>query len=323
MSRLDHPGNWSGLTSAATVLERARAPRAFSLIELLVAMTLLSLIVVALMAVFNSTQTAFRSTVTQTDVLEGGRAAMDLMADDLRQMAPSLGGRDASFNGYYTQPVNQPVNFYVNTNFYYTQPLVQTLPASPNNQQRTNVLEDFFVLSRGNLSGSPAWIATGYAVDLATNLSYLNPLYRFYLVTNVAAASPQTLFTNFTYAVRNGSMTNWSHLLDGVVDLTVRAYDTNGVWMTNGYAFGYTNTPKNVLFQPSTLGEVGFCMFSNALPASVEIQLGVLEDRILQRAATWPNGSTSQSNYLALQAGKVHIFRQRVTIPNVDPSAYQ
>ena len=103
----------------------------------------------------------------------------------------------------------------------------------------------------------------------------------------------------------------------------MHAYDTNGVWMTNGYGFGYTNTAKNVLYLPSALGETGFYMFSNTLPASVEIELGVLEDRTLQRAATWPNGSLAQSNYLAQQAGKVHIFRQRVTIPNVDPSAYQ
>jgi hypothetical protein len=64
-------------------------------------------------------------------------------------------------------------------------------------------------------------------------------------------------------------------------------------------------------------------MFSNTLPASVEIQLGVLEDRVLQRAATWPNGSQQQNSYLQQQAGKVHLFRQRVTISNVDPSAYQ
>jgi len=288
---------------------------AFTLIEVLVVMTLLSLIVLALMAVFNSTQTAFRASVTQTDVLEGGRAAMDLMTSDMRQMAPSLGGSNGFVNGYYSQA---PVNFYVNTNF--NPPLVQSLPGTA--ALRTNVLEDFFVLSRGNLNGSPAWIAVGYAVDPASQ-SYLNPLYRFYMATNVAAANPQTLFTNFTQAVWNGSLTNWSHLLDGVVGLTVHAYDTNGVWMTNGYSFGYNNTPKNVLFLPRVSGEAGLCMFSNSLPASVDIELGVLEDRALQRAGTWPNGSLSQSNYLAQQAGKVHVFRQRVNIPNVDPSAYQ
>jgi hypothetical protein len=64
-------------------------------------------------------------------------------------------------------------------------------------------------------------------------------------------------------------------------------------------------------------------MSSNALPASVSVEMGVLEDRALQRAATWANGSLNQSNYLGGQAGAVHIFRQRVTIPDVDISAYQ
>ena len=189
---------------------RVRSP-AFSLVEVLVVMTLLSLIVLALMAVFNSTQTAFRASVTQADVLEGGRAAADLMASDLRQMSPSLGGSSAFINGFYSQT---PVNFYVNTNS--SLPLVQSLPGST--AQRVNVLEGFFALGRGNLNGSPAWIGVGYAVYPASQTD-LNPLYRFYMTTNVAAASPQTLFTNFTSAVLNDSLTNWSHLLDGVVDL--------------------------------------------------------------------------------------------------------
>jgi len=291
---------------------------AFTLIEILMVMTLLSLIVLALMAVFNSTQTAFRASVTQTDVLEGGRAAMDLMSSDLRQMAPSLGGSNGFVNILNPQT---PVNFYVNTNFNFSPALVQSLPPG-SGAVRTNVLQDFFVLSRGNLNGSPAWIAVGYAVDAASQ-TYLNPLYRFYMATNVAAANPQTLFTNFTFAIWNRSLTNWSHLLDGVVALTVHAYNPSGVWMTNGFSYGYTNKPQNVLFLPPVSGETGVCMFSNALPAAVEIQLAVLEDRTLQRASTWPNGSLQQSNYLAQQIGTVHIFRQRVNIPNVDPSAYQ
>ena len=63
-------------------------------------------------------------------------------------------------------------------------------------------------------------------------------------------------------------------------------------------------------------------MFSNTLPASVEIQLGVLEDRTLQRAESIPDSNT-RSNYLAQHAGQVHLFRQRILIRNVDPSAYQ
>ena len=55
---------------------------------------------------------------------------------------------------------------------------------------------------------------------------------------------------------------------------------------------------------------------------TVEIQLGVLEDRTLQRAESRPPGVV-RNNYLFDQSGKLHIFRQRVSIANVDPAAYQ
>src|SRR5580698_5587978 len=79
---------------AQTIHARHASPvtrSAFSMVELLVAMTLMTLIVLALMAVFNSTQRAFRASVTQTDILEGGRATMDLISTDLRGMVPSDG----------------------------------------------------------------------------------------------------------------------------------------------------------------------------------------------------------------------------------------
>ena len=300
---------------------------AFSLIEVLVVITLLSLIVLALMAVFNSAQTAFRASVTQTDVLGGGRATIDMISADLRQMAPSLGYSNSLVQfrpTFYYCNSNNPVNFYAGTNKFGIQPLVQSLPGS--SAQRTNVLENFFILGRGNLNGQPTWFGTGYLVfPLATNSVY--PLYRFYIATNIEASpDPAALFNIFMSAIFTSAFTtnsNWSHLLDGVVDLRVRAYDPNGFWMTNGYPVNYTHLAKNAIFQPPAGGECGFYLFSNTLPAAVEVELGVLEDRTLQRAATWPNGSAAQSSYLAQQAGKVHIFRQRVTIPNIDPSAYQ
>src|SRR5260221_10877601 len=88
-------------------------------------------------------------------------------------------------------------------------------------------------------------------------------------------------------------------------------------------------TNKNFFYLPPAYGEVGFCMFSNTLPASVEIEMGVLEDRTLQRAESLPNDIPAPSPndrrtlFLQGQAGQVHIFRERVSIQNVDPSAYQ
>ena len=70
--------------------------------------------------------------------------------------------------------------------------------------------------------------------------------------------------------------------MDGVVHLTVRGYDPNGNWI-NGFNPTYTNT-INTLYYSNAYGEAQYVMFSNAVPASVELELGVLEDRPLARA---------------------------------------
>jgi type II secretory pathway component PulJ len=289
---------------------------AFTLIEILVVVVLMALIVLALMAVFSSTQAAFRASITQTDVLEGGRAAMGMLKSDLESMTPSLGVSNGA---------NGAVNFCVITNQYQYQsnsaPLVQSLTGS--GSQRTNVLQKFFILTRQNTT----WTGTGYIVD-TTATNYFNPLYRFTATANVSARNmPWGLYTNFlanTVLPVSATNANLSHLMDGVVHLTVRAYDPNGYWMTNTSNFvgGRFVTNQNVRFIPPVLGEVGFYMFSNTLPASVEIQLGLLEDRTLQRAESIPVANV-RSSYLAQHAGQVHLFRQRFPIHNVDPSAYQ
>jgi len=302
--------------------------RGFTLVEILVVLALLSLIVFALMAVFNGTQRAFRASLTQTDILQSGRAVTDLIAQDLASMAPS--GGVSNFNGFGTlgdinflSTVKTPSTFGYPTFNY---PIVQTLLGSPDNAQRTNVLEDIFMLSKGNINGVSSWIGTGYSVT--TNLAdgTLYPLYRFYMTTNVASglAGPLGLYQQFAFfQYTNSSL--WSHLMDGVVNLTMRPYDTNGVWMTNGYYANVSGVPfipvQNVLFVQSTYGEVGCVFFSNTVPASVQVVMGTLEDRTLQHAESL--SGLGQSNYLAGAAGQVHLFSRRVWIRNLDPTAYQ
>ena len=282
--------------------------RAFSLIEVLVVVSLLSLIVLALMAVFSSTQRAFRSAVTQTEVMEGSRATMDLMVTDLRGLTPSDGVSNLA-----PPTVSCPVNFFVVANAYGYTPLVQALPGSA--MSRTNLLNYFFVLGRNNTT----WTGTGYIVD-TTSASPLYPLYRFYEETNTAN-SPLLLYQQFENIIVNAQWTNLSHLVDGVVQLNVRPYDVNGTWINNSVS-SYTNV-LNTYFYPAAYGETQVYMVSNAVPAAVELELGVLEDRPLAHAESLPLNSTAQLNYLAQQAGAVHLFRQSVTIHNVDPTAYQ
>jgi prepilin-type N-terminal cleavage/methylation domain-containing protein len=290
--------------SAVSIVNRkSKIANGFTLVEVLVVMTLLSLIVLVLMAVFNSTQTAFRAGVTQAGVLESGRAAMDLMAEDLRAMSPSLDTNNGAVNFYAGFPPGY-------------MPLVQPLLASIPAQSRTNAQERIFILRRQNQT----WTGVGYVVANSSQ-GDLDSLYRFTATTNVQSAGDPAaaLFNLFL----NSATTNMSHLMDGVVELTVRDYDLNGVWLTNGYANLTNLTVKNTWFSSPAWGQVGFAMFSNTLPASVQIEMGVIEDRALQRAESLSASPSAQASYLQQQAGAVHVFRQRVSIPNVDPSAYQ
>ena len=113
--------------------------------------------------------------------------------------------------------------------------------------------------------------------------------------------------------------------MDGVVHLVARTYDTNGVWMTNGYTnplnFGSSFHVRFVRFVSNLNGETDSYFYSNAVPAFVQIEIATLEDHTLQHAESL--SGINQSNYLASSAGNVHLFRQRVWIRNLDPTAYQ
>jgi type II secretory pathway pseudopilin PulG len=291
---------------------------AFTLIEILVVVVLMSFIILALMAVFNGTQTAFRASITQTDVLEGGRSAMGLIKSDLESMTPS------SLNTLDFVP-----NFCAAVSNSFAQPLTGS------SASRAYVTEDVFLITRENQT----WKGVGYFVR-SNILTSVNPgmvgtpgvLYRFETNNTVAqfAQNPGLMFWTFDQA-RLGKMGNVptngvSRILDGVMAFKVRAYDAHGIWMTTNVVLNYGTTTNVWAYptNPSTAGEpAAIYMYSNTLPASVEIELGVLEDRVLQRAESLADNVKAQMTYLSNHVGQVHIFRQRVWIRNVDPSAYQ
>ena len=254
----------------AATRPEARRAGAFSLVELLITMTLLSLIVLALMAVFSSTQTAFRASVTQTDILEGSRATMDLITTDLRTMTPSDG---ISNYNYYNYLPYGAVNFFSSDNSstksLLYQPLLQSLPGT--SLLRGNVLNYFFILGRNNQK----WTGVGYVVN-ATNAAPLYPLYRFYAETNIASP-PYGLFAAFLNTVNQGQWTNLSHVMDGVVHLAVRPYNLNGYWMTNTYQYygGILTTNQNIFFPGSVAGDPRMVRWRNHLLFLHECRAGV------------------------------------------------
>lgn len=293
-------------------MDRARFS-AFTLIEIMVAMALMSVIVIGLMAMFNETQRAFRLGTTQTDVLEAGRMATDLIGRELAQVTPA--------NVDYK--VLAVPNFSVDGIKFSTQSLPGTAVL------RTNVLQDLFFLSRENQT----WTGIGYFVrtNLGAMPATMGTLYRFQDEASVSQfqQDPGVLYNEFNRARQGLDFTNVSKVLDGVVNFRIRAYSTNGFWIGGDPRAGNYSTPKGSIYASySTAPLAGadeverYLFMSNAVPVSAEFELGVLEQQTLDQMRSIPN-ATAQAKFLFNQANHVHLFRQQIRIRNADLSAYQ
>lgn len=151
------------------------------------------------------------------------------------------------------------------------------------------------------------------------------------------------LYTNFVIAAQSGSLAISNRICDGVVHFYLGAYATNGYQIflgptrfgTNAACFRpdpYSVNPFNAIVHPAqfiagpgdpgNLAELRFR--SNAVPAVVELQLGILEQPAWERYDSIPVPAARLA-YLQRPdvCSRVHLFRQRVTIRNVDPLAYQ
>jgi hypothetical protein len=314
-------------------------PNAFSLVEILVTMSLLSLIILGLLLMFNQTQRAFRSTMTQIDVLEAARATMDILARDLEQMAPSeypnLVINGVTYRGTNFLAEVSPT-FQVPSASPAIGPLVQELPG--NVLPRTNFVQRFFFQTKVNQD----WVGTGYQVLPDDPNGLVGTLYRFSstnglrfgLLTNVNGfyrATQNALFN----AVQGLPVTNLSRVASGIVHLRIRPFAPNGFPIIGdvGFVNGLFRTNPITPFY-GRIGQVAVaannaypdhmagCYFlSNAVPAYVELEVGILEPQTLQRYRSIPLPA-AQLQYLSNHVAQVHLFRQRIPIRNVDLTAY-
>ena len=304
--------------------------RAFSMIEILVVVALLSVIVLGLMAMFNQTQRAFRLGMSQTDVLQSGRMATELITREIGQTTPSYVDRTNIFDAVTNQTPNfdsQVVNF-----------TLQSLPGSA--AFRTNIMDDVFFLVRENQT----WTGIGYFVrtnraddpDLPGGVGPAGTLYRFETNDTVAQfqANPGGLFAGFNLARAQDATNGVSKVVEGVVHFRIRPFDNSGwiiprnpLYFTNVYnlpAFASSNLfiDFNYQYYPAISGEYGlYSFYSNAVPAAVEMELGVLEQQVYDRYKSIPLLGAQQA-FLTNQAPHVHLFRQHIPIRMVDPTAY-
>jgi hypothetical protein len=263
---------------------------------------------------------------------------MDMLAREIEQMTPAgtpdflFGGRllrttnfFAEFSPGYPNPLQQDS----------PNPLLQELPGSV--MARSNLLQRFFFMSKLNQD----WIGTGYQVIPEDANNCIGTLYRF--STNSRTA-PVDLSSNFLANARlalignrNGlPVTNMDRIADGIVHLRVRAFATNGFMVISTNSVIYSNafalTPRGpyasirntAAYRDLFDSQQASCYFmSNAVPAYVELELGILEPQVLRKYRSIPSTlPAAQLQYLSNHAAQVHIFRQRIPIRNIDFSAY-
>lgn len=313
---------------------RIRACVGFTVLELLLAVSIMTVIVIGLYTVFDQTQKALRGTISQVDVLEGIRATSDLV------------GRELEGVSYLALP--RYTNFYVARN-----PLTESVPivGLSQNALLTTVIQDVFFHTRVG----ERWTAIGFWVGpLRTNANLTAPisvgrLYRF--STNITEGQIRGMAApNNNAAQRNALLTAFhsnqriplsAPILDGVVHFRIIAYDESGVPLypaTNQFSQNYLDLLdaqfdqlRNtfVLAADSTFaatieagpGQSMQYLFSDlsfpSHPGAIDVELGVLEPQVVRQYESIAEVQPLEAaKFLSRHAGQIHLFRQRIPLRN-------
>ncbi len=253
---------------------RARRRSAVTILELLVAVSLVSFIILALYQMFDRTQSIMRKAVREVDKFETGRAAADLLKRDVAQMQAGnspLGG--AAFN------------FYTSTNWS-AGAITMT---NGSNVVLQNVLQDAFFISFDPAATPTNWMAVGYRVASAGNpmapaTNGMGSLYRW--TTNANRFS-----SNLQNALNSGTPVGLFHrVADNVLHFRVTG-------VTNGVAV-----------------PVGGFLTNGDVPSHVEIELGYVDSRTADRANAFLPNTTDVQGYLSTNLDSVHMFRLQIPI---------
>jgi hypothetical protein len=281
-----------------------RAQSGMSLIEIMVSVTLLSLIVIGLVVVFNNTTRALRIAHNMTDVFEGARATDDMVVRDFAGLAAN--GNTNSYNIFAAD----------------LWPMIYTLPTG---EIRTNVVQDIFLISREN----DTWLATGYFID--QKASGIGTLYRY----SVAAQwyddnFSYSFFTNWFQSFKTTTIDQAHRVTDGIIHFKAHAYDQRGrIYQPDWTIAMFANTnlsaaDKARLNDNIHISTNWFAFSGDYTPAYIEVEIGILEPETTRRFnALAANNSVAAQNFLLDNQAKVHLFRQRIPVRNhTSPPAF-
>jgi len=254
-----------------------------TLLELMVAMSVLTFIIFGLYSMFDRTQKAFLGSTTQTDVLEGGRSFTEMMVRDLEQArASNIAGR----TNLYISPIyigGFPINGFRQNSM-------------TGSNMFTNMVQEFFFLTKTSAWNGVAYLLTSMSTNSADYALYTNlgvgTLRRYSYTTNDYYHQRTDLYSIYT----NSTASQSQRVVDGVIHLSLKAYDQSG---------NYVDT---TLYP-----------FTNSLmPAWLELEVGVLESKVLLQARSLPNAAVQRSflQETTNRASAVHLFKVRIPVRN-------
>lgn len=360
-----------------------RQPRrrtgAFSLLELMIAVGLLTLIVAALYAMFDQTQKAFRQSLNQADLSEGGRSALDLMVRTIERAASpqvedalhlvvrpaNATGYELVFAGDATQANRtQPLRF---DELFFTYPasagrwhvgglFIGTLDAGPVVSTPVPGLGSLYLYDEALPNSNLVQVLDGQGRlgarlrDLASPA--MVPPYR---LTGTAALRTNLITGRLWVPTYPAGETREARrdavkLLEGVLQCRITAFDADGRPFDANHPVLYdvnfprvgvnTNVPRHYPVTPvawraqvtnrvgnvsrplpievinvnSDTAQVSTLFRGPNLPASIEIEITLLDGKQLDQFRSLPDNVQARNRWLANNAGALQTLRQRVVL---------
>ncbi len=356
-----------------------RQPRrrtgAFSLLELMIAVGLLTIIVAALYAMFDQTQRAFRQSLNQADLSEGGRSALDLMVRTIERAASpqvedalhlvvrpaNATGYELVFAGDATQANRtQPLRF---DELFFTYPasggrwhvgglFIGTLDAGPVVSTPVTGLGSLYLYDEALPNSNLVQVLDGQGRlgarvrDLASPATV--PPYR---LTGTAALRTNLITGRLWVPTYPAGETREARrdavkLLEGVLQCRITAFDADGRPFDANHPVLYdvnfprvgvnTNVPRHYPVTPvawrnqvgnvsrplpievinvnSDTAQVSTLFRGPNLPASIEIEITLLDGKQLDQFRSLPDNVQARNRWLANNAGALQTLRQRVVL---------
>lgn len=278
-----------------------------TLLEIMVTMSMMTVIILGLYSMFNRTQQALRDGTTQVDVMENARAVSEMTSRELEQSA-AMGNLALT---------NMAIGF--------SPGAIALTNTLLDGSVRTAALHQVFFMVKGGASVAErnpftgvvtndipeaGWRSIGYLVGVLPGFgpeervlwtNGVGALYRYerhYNPLEIDLVRTNT-FLDYLNCMGNATcVSNEFHLVSmGVVSFAITAYDTNGIALTSNSNLPYYFT-------------------NNQVPSYLEMELGVLEPHVLEEAKgfAFTNNPSLSRAILATNTAKVHLFRHRIPI---------